>query len=73
MLTVAEATGAPWVACARSDAERQLARGKQPVEVRLDGEMLSIHYVNTTPEEYTSTTRSSPTLCSGSSSTTSGI
>ncbi|HEX6489120.1 MAG TPA: trehalose-6-phosphate synthase [Candidatus Dormibacteraeota bacterium] len=52
MLTVAEATGAPWVACARSDAERTLAKGKQPVAVRLDGELLNIRYVRPSPSEY---------------------
>ena len=52
MLTVAQATGAPWVACARNDAERELARGEQPVEVRLDGETLRIHYVRPSPDEY---------------------
>jgi trehalose 6-phosphate synthase len=52
MLTVAEATGAPWVACARSEAERKLAQGRAPVQVRLDGERLGIHYVQPTPEEY---------------------
>jgi trehalose 6-phosphate synthase len=52
LLNVAQATGAPWVACARSDAERKLAQGGGPVNVRLDGDALRIHYVTPTEEEY---------------------
>ena len=52
MLTVAEATGAPWVACARTEAERKLATGDDAVKIALDGDGLRIHYVVPEAEEY---------------------
>ena len=53
LLTVAEATGAPWVAAARTPAERDLAR-----TAGLDGvavppfEDLRVHYLVTEPDRY---------------------
>lgn len=52
MLTVAEATAAPWVACARTEAERLLAAKDDAVGVRLDSDSLRIHYVVPSEEEY---------------------
>jgi trehalose 6-phosphate synthase len=53
LLTLAEATGAPWVACARTDAERALASGGQPVEVPArSGGAIRLHYANPEPRRY---------------------
>ena len=49
---MAQATGAPWVACARSEGERALAASGEPVNVGLEGEELAIHYVAPSREEY---------------------
>ncbi len=50
LITVAEATGAPWVAAARSPAERELA-GREPAEGHAPGGS-EIHYVVTDEEAY---------------------
>ncbi len=50
LMTVAEATGAPWVAAARSAAERELAASK-PADRRLQGGT-EIHYVVADEEAY---------------------
>ena len=50
LVTVAEATGAPWVAAARTPAERELAR-KGGVEAP-GFEGLKVHYVTCEPDRY---------------------
>ncbi len=52
LLTVAEATSAPWVACARSPAERERAVSGRPVEVAGQTGPLQIHYANPDPDAY---------------------
>jgi trehalose 6-phosphate synthase len=53
LLTVAEATGAPWVAAARTPAERELARSSGPDGVAMPPfEHLHVHYLATEPERY---------------------
>ena len=53
MLSVAEATGAPWIACARNLAERQVGHAAAPILVERQGRMpLSIRYAPTAPEAY---------------------
>src|SRR5579864_8512827 len=53
LLTVAEATGAPWVAAARTPAERELARLGGPAGVAMPPfEGLQVHYLATEPERY---------------------
>jgi trehalose 6-phosphate synthase len=52
LLTVAEATGAPWVACARTAAERELAAAGHPVEMEGPDQKLQLHYVATDPDRY---------------------
>src|SRR5579859_497660 len=53
LLTVAEATRAPWVAAARTQAERELARSSRPEGVSMPPfEGLQVHYVATEPERY---------------------
>ena len=54
LLTVAEATAAPWVACARTPAERRLAASGRPATVSLPHREhpLSIHYANPDEEAY---------------------
>ncbi|MGH7903879.1 MAG: alpha,alpha-trehalose-phosphate synthase (UDP-forming) [Candidatus Dormibacteraceae bacterium] len=50
LLTVAEATSAPWVAVARGDLERDLAATGKAVPTGRSG--ISIHYATPTPEQY---------------------
>ena len=52
LLTVAEATGAAWVACARTRAERDRASGDRPVEVAGLGASFQIHYATPEPDAY---------------------
>src|SRR5256885_11477649 len=53
LLTLAEATGADWVACARTDAERRLAeRAGTGLKVRLNSETGRLHYATPTREQY---------------------
>lgn len=52
LLTVAEATGAPWVACARTPAERQRAASGRPVVVPGTRGRLEIHYAVPEPDAY---------------------
>ena len=52
MLAVAEATGATWVACARTSVERQLASGAEPIVVERQGQPVSILYAQTEPAAY---------------------
>ena len=53
LLTVAEATSAPWVACARTAGERELASGGSgAVEVPGRNHPLKLHYVNPDPKAY---------------------
>jgi trehalose 6-phosphate synthase len=53
LLTLAEATSANWVACARTDAERQLAR-RSPggVTVPLSRSKGKLYYATPSPEQY---------------------
>src|SRR5579859_8003964 len=48
LVTVAEATGAPWVAAARTAAERELARQDGVEAPGFEG--LSVHYVTCEPD-----------------------
>ncbi|MFZ0215203.1 MAG: trehalose-6-phosphate synthase [Candidatus Dormiibacterota bacterium] len=52
LLTVADATGADWVACARTPGERERAAGGTPIEVPGRYEPLRIHYAAPEPEAY---------------------
>ena len=52
LLTVADATGADWVACARTPGERERAQRGSPVEVPGQYERLRIHYAAPSPEAY---------------------
>jgi len=54
MLTVAGATGATWVACARTEAERRLAEATDPLLVAppLHQAPFAIRHVNTDPISY---------------------
>jgi trehalose 6-phosphate synthase len=53
MLTVAGATGATWVACARTEAERRLAERADPLLLASIGQRpFPIHHVNTDPISY---------------------
>lgn len=53
LLSVAEATGASWIACARTDTERSLARGRGSVMASSAGRpALNIHYVDPGAEAY---------------------
>jgi len=53
LLTLAEVTGAEWVACARTEAERQLVADQGPTStVPLIGGETRLHYVTPTPEQY---------------------
>jgi trehalose 6-phosphate synthase len=53
LLSVAEATGASWIACARTDIERSLARGRGSVMASSAGRpALNIHYVDPGDEAY---------------------
>ncbi len=55
LLTLAEATGATWVACARTDDERQLATTyPEGVPMPLLSSPGRVHYVTPTPEQYES-------------------
>jgi trehalose 6-phosphate synthase len=53
LLTLADALGADWVACARTDAERSLANTHSgPLTVPLLSSSGSLHYVSPTREQY---------------------
>src|SRR3984893_14440699 len=52
MLTVADATASPWVAVARSPAEREHAAAGQSVEVPGLRGPIQLHYVQVEPEAY---------------------
>jgi trehalose 6-phosphate synthase len=52
MLTVADATASPWVAVARSPAEREHAAANQTVEVPGLRGPIQLHYVQVEPEAY---------------------
>ena len=53
MLTVAEATRATWVACARTDLERRLAEKSDPLVLARSHQLpFAIHHVNTDPISY---------------------
>jgi len=52
LLTVAEATGAPWVACARTPAERELAAAGGPVDLAGLERPIRLHYVASDPDRY---------------------
>jgi trehalose 6-phosphate synthase len=53
LLTLAEATGANWVACARTDAERQLAkRSPDGLSVPLSRSKGRLYYATPSPEQY---------------------
>jgi trehalose 6-phosphate synthase len=53
LLSVAEATGASWIGCARTDTERSLARRSEPVMAASAGRPpLKIHYVDPGEEPY---------------------
>ncbi len=53
LLSVAEATGASWIGCARTDFERRLARETRPVMAGSAGRpSLRIHYVDPGEEPY---------------------
>jgi trehalose 6-phosphate synthase len=52
MLTVADATASPWVAVARSPAEREHAAAGQIVEVPGARGPIQLHYVQVEPEAY---------------------
>jgi trehalose 6-phosphate synthase len=53
LLTVAEATSAAWVACARTPAERERALAGTPVNVAPSGEQpIEIHYAAPSPDAY---------------------
>ena len=52
LLTVAEATRAPWVACARTETERRLAAEGRHVRVGGNGHGIDIHYVLPSPAQY---------------------
>ncbi|MGI8848508.1 MAG: alpha,alpha-trehalose-phosphate synthase (UDP-forming) [Candidatus Dormibacteria bacterium] len=51
--SLASATRAVWVACARNDQDRKLAAGGDPAELRTDdGTDFRVSFVDTTPEAY---------------------
>jgi trehalose 6-phosphate synthase len=52
LMTVAEATSAAWVACARTPAERQRAAAGLPVTVAGTEAPIEIHYANPHPDAY---------------------
>jgi trehalose 6-phosphate synthase len=52
LMTVAEATGATWVACARTPAERERAETGAGVTVWTGSCPIEIHYANPEPEAY---------------------
>jgi trehalose 6-phosphate synthase len=53
LLSVAEATGASWIGCARTDTERSLARQGEPVTASSAGRPpLKIHYVDPGEQPY---------------------
>jgi trehalose 6-phosphate synthase len=53
LLTMAEVTGAEWVACARTEQERQLVAQQGPtLTVPLIRGETRLHYVTPTPEQY---------------------
>ena len=52
MLTVADATASPWVAIARSPAERERAAAGESVEVPGMRGPIQLHYVEVEPEAY---------------------
>ncbi|MDQ6799148.1 MAG: trehalose-6-phosphate synthase [Actinomycetota bacterium] len=52
LLTVAEATGAPWVACASTEAEREQAAAAKPLELPSDRSGITLHYANPAPDSF---------------------
>src|SRR2546430_16382927 len=52
MLTVADATGATWVACARTPAERDRASAGEAAMVPGSDCTYEVHYANPSPDEY---------------------
>src|ERR687884_1765614 len=53
LLSLAAATDAAWVACARTDGERRLAsQSRGPIRIGSKGESVRIHYACPTPDEY---------------------
>jgi trehalose 6-phosphate synthase len=52
LMTVAEATSAAWVACARTPAERERALSGVPVTVSSGDRQVEIHYANPHPDAY---------------------
>jgi trehalose 6-phosphate synthase len=52
LLTVAEATSAAWVACARTAAERERAASGRPMAVPGRLGPIEIHYANPSPDAY---------------------
>ncbi len=52
LLTVAEATGAAWVACAHTAAERDRAAAGQSFELPRERSGVMLHYANPDPETY---------------------
>jgi trehalose 6-phosphate synthase len=52
LLTVADATGADWVCCARTEAERERGAAGRPVEVPGRLEPIRIHYAVPEPDAY---------------------
>ncbi len=52
LLTVAEATCATWVACARTPAERERAAAGMAVTVPMPRSPIQVHYANPSPDAY---------------------
>ena len=52
LTTLAEASGADYVACARTDAERLLSAGAGDVDISEGHRRISVHYVDTDPARY---------------------
>lgn len=52
LLSLAEVTGAQWVACARTPSERTLAAASPTVTIPLLRSQALLHYVSPTPEQY---------------------
>ena len=52
LITVAEATSAAWVACARTPAERERATTGLPVSVSPGEGAIRVYYANPNPDAY---------------------
>jgi len=52
LITVAEATAASWVACARTPAERDRAASGSPAVATGAGGSIHVHYANPSPDAY---------------------